>query len=348
MKTKLFGSWSILLILVLSIFSCKKTNDSNTSASSGGSGSTGTTGTGTNGAGVSTIAGNGAGSVLVSPTDICLDNQGNMYISEINNNDVKKIDAKGTMSIFTGVPGNPGCEDTGTTLTFPEGICFNHDSLYVADYICGHVKIVSASGNAKTYTFNNPSNYYIGAIGVCFDNAGNFFIANQTGDEGVVEITASGQVIKFGDGTVGFKDGNAATAEFGTISSICADNSGNVYIADSHRIRKISSGSVTTVAGNSQLGFADGQGAAATFAGAMGLCSDSKGNIYIADVYNSSIRMMTSTGKVTTLVGNGNAGYVEGTGSAVEFNTPTGICVDANGNLLVADYGNNVIRKIIL
>ncbi len=347
MKKKSFSTWSILLILILSVVSCKKTNDSNTTSSSGASGSAGTTGTGT-GTGVSTVAGNSAGSTLLSPTDICLDNQGNMYISELNNNDVKKIDAKGTMSIFTGTPGNPGCEDIGTTLTFPAGICFDHDSLYVADYICGHVKMISASGNAKTYSFSNPNSYYIGAIGVCFDNAGNFFIANQTGDEGVVEITASGQAIKFGDGTVGFKDGNAATVEFGTISSICADNSGNVYIADSHRIRKISSGSVTTVAGNSQLGFTDGQGSAATFGGAMGLCSDSKGNIYIADDYNNSIRMMTSTGKVTTLAGNGNAGYTEGTGSAVEFNTPTGICVDANGNLLVADYGNNVIRKIIL
>jgi sugar lactone lactonase YvrE len=340
MQTKSTLFTHFILILGVSIISCKKNNNSN----SGGSGNTGSN----TSSGVSTFAGNNSKGSFITPTDICFDTQGNMYVSEITNNDVRKVDATGNISTFTGVPNNPGCEDVGTTVSFPDGMCFANDSIYIADYICGHVKTVSLTGNAKTYQFNNPNNYYIGAVGVCFDNAGNLFIANQTGDEGVVEITVAGQAIRFGDGTVGFKDGNAATAEFGTISSICADNSGNIYISDSHRIRRISSGSVTTVAGSSQLGFDDGQGAAATFGGAMGICSDSKGNIYIADTYNNSIRLMTSTGKVTTIAGDGNSGYTEGTGSAARFNNPSGVCADANGNLFVADYGNNVIRKIIL
>jgi sugar lactone lactonase YvrE len=340
MQTKSSLFTHTILIIIVSIISCKKTNNSN-------SGSSGNTGSNSS-SGVSTFAGNNSKGSFITPTDICFDIQGNMYVSEITNNDVKKVDATGNISTFTGVPNNPGCEDVGTTVSFPDGMCFANDTIYIADYICGHVKTVSLTGNAKTYQFNNPNDYYIGAVGVCFDNVGNLFIANQTGDEGIVEITATGQVIKFGDGTVGFKDGSAATAEFGTISSICDDNSGNVYISDSHRIRRISSGSVTTVAGSSQLGFDDGQGAAATFGGAMGICSDSKGNIYIADTYNNSIRMMTSTGKVTTVAGDGNSGYTEGTGSAARFNNPSGVCADTNGNLFVADYGNNVIRKIIL
>jgi sugar lactone lactonase YvrE len=341
MQTKSSPARYIIVIVILGIFSCTKTTNSNSSSNTGNANSNSTSG-------VSTFAGDNNKGSFISPTDICLDNQGNMYVSEITNNDVKKVDATGNISTFTGVPNNPGCEDLGTTVSFPDGMCFANDSIYIADYICGHVKTVSLTGNAKTYQFNNPNNYYIGAVGVSFDNAGNLFIANQSGDEGVVEITAAGHAIKFGDGTVGFKDGNAASVEFGTISSICADNSGNIYIADSHRIRRISSGSVTTIAGSSQLGFDDGQGSAATFGGAMGICSDSKGNIYIADTYNNSIRMMTSTGKVTTIAGNGNSGYTEGTGSGAQFNTPSGVCVDGNGNLFVADYGNNVIRKIVL
>jgi sugar lactone lactonase YvrE len=344
MKKKSFVPWYLPLIVVLIIMSCKKTNDSGSSGSTTG----GTSGTGT-GSPVSTYAGNTAAKgSLLTPTDICFDNSGNLYVSEVTNSDVKVINASGVITTLTGMPTNPGCEDVGSTLTFPGGICFAHDSLYVADYICGHVKMVSLTGSAKTYQFNNPNNYSASAVGVCFDNAGNLFMADQSGDEGVLEITVSGQTIHFGDGTVGYKDGSAATAEFGFMSSICADNNGNVYVADSHRIRKISSGTVTTVAGNSQLGAADGQGAAASFGGAMGLCCDSKGNIYIADTNNNLIRMMTAGGNVTTLAGDGNQGYVEGNGSAAEFNAPSGVCTDASGNLYVADYGNNVVRKIVL
>ncbi|MEJ0083250.1 MAG: hypothetical protein WDM78_20385 [Puia sp.] len=338
----------LALLLILSIFSCKKSNDNNT---------TGTTTTGEQPAPVARqetqqllweflpYPQRGA---LTTPTGLCFDNQGNLYVTEITNSDVKKIDVAGNITLFTGESSNPGCEDVGSTLTFPDGIWFAHDSLYVADHICSHVKTFNLTGTAKTYMFNNPNSYFQEPVGVCVDNTGNVFIVNETGDEGILEITTSGQIIKYGDGTAGFKDGSAATAEFGIMSSICADNSGNIYIADSHTIRRIASGSVTTLAGNTNLGSADGQGTAASFGGAMGLCTDSKGNVYIADINNSLIRMMTPGGKVTTIAGNGNVGYKEGVGTQTEFSAPSGVCVDKNGNLLVADYGNNVIRKIIL
>ena len=338
----------LALLLTLSIFSCKKSNDTSSSGTTtpgGTTGTGGTTGDTTTIMGVSTLSTKG---VLTTPTGLCFDSQGNLYVTEITNSDVKKIDATGNITLFTGESSNPGCEDIGSTLTFPDGIWFAHDSLYVADHICSHVKTFDLSGTAKTYMFNNPNSYFQEPVGVCVDNAGNIFIANESGDEGILEITVSGQVIKYGDGTAGFKDGSAATAEFGITSSICADNSGNIYIADSHTIRRIASGAVTTMAGNSNLGSADGQGTAASFGGAMGLCTDSKGNVYIADINNSLIRMMTPGGKVTTIAGNGITGYKEGVGTKTEFSAPSGVCVDKNGNLLVADYGNNVIRKIIL
>jgi sugar lactone lactonase YvrE len=344
--------FSLAMLLAFTIFSCKKSNNNNNSGSTNTGGTTNTGGAGadtTTTFGVSTWAGNvSSKGSLSTPTGLCFDNQGNLYVTEIGYSDVKKIDAAGNITVFTGQSSNPGCEDVGSTLTFPAGIWFAHDSLYVADHICSHVKTFSLSGAAKSYSFNNPNSYFQEPVGVCVDNAGNVFISNNTGDEGVLEITTAGQLIKYGDGTPGFKDGSASTAEFGIQSSICADNSGNVYIADSHTIRRIASGSVTTIAGNTNLGSADGQGTAASFGGAMGLCTDSKGNVYIADINNSLIRMMTPGGKVTTIAGNGSVGYKEAIGTQAEFSAPSGVCIDAKGNLLVADYGNNVIRRIIL
>ena len=345
MQKTLFLRLPILLLLTLSIFSCKKSNDAGNTGPGADSTSTGT-GTGP---GVSTFAGNTSSKgSLSTPTGICFDSQGNLYVTEVVYSDVKKIDASGNITVFTGQSSNPGCEDVGSTLSDPGGIWFAHDSIYVADHICSHVKTFSLAGVAKTYLFNNPNNYFQEPVGICIDNTGNVFIANEFGTEGILEITAAGQLIEFGDGTQAVKDGSAATAEFGIVSSICADNNGNIYIADSHRIRRIANGTVTTIAGNDNLGGADGQGAAASFAGAMGLCTDSKGNVYIADINNNLIRMMTPGGKVTTIAGNGTAGFKEGIGSQAEFSAPSGVCVDKNGNLFVADYGNNLIRKIIL
>jgi sugar lactone lactonase YvrE len=351
MKKKASISRIIVIMLALSIFSCSKSSNPGT-AGTGGTGGTGSTGTGTgttSNTAVSTYAGSTAGKgTLYNPSDIAFDSQGNMYVTEYQHSDVQKIDATGNITLFTGNVSNPGCEDVGSTLTFPQGIWFAHDSLYVADNICGHVKTFSLTGAAKTYAFNNPNNYSAEPIGVCVDNAGNVFMESEAGDAGILEVTTTGQVIKFGDGTNAVKDGSAATSEFGFMSSICADNSGNVYISDSHRIRRISNGTVTTIAGNTNLGNADGQGAAASFAGTMGLCCDSKGNVWIADSYNNTIRMMTPGGQVTTIAGDGNTGYKDGTKSAAEFSIPTGLCFDKNGILYVADFGNSVVRKIVL
>src|SRR5450432_389910 len=346
MQKILFRRLPILLLLAVSIFSCKKSNDAGSTGPGGTSPDSTSTGTGP---GVSTFAGNTSSKgSLSTPTGICFDSQSNLYVTEVTYSDVKKIDASGNITLFTGQSSNPGCEDVGSTVTDPGGIWFAHDSIYVADHICSHVKTFSLTGVAKTYLFNNPSNYFQEPVGICIDNAGNVFIANEFGNEGILEITPAGQLIEYGDGTQAVKDGSAATAEFGIVSSICADNNGNIYIADSHRIRRIANGTVTTMAGNDNLGAADGQGSAASFGGAMGLCTDSKGNVYIADIDNSNIRMMTPGGQVTTIAGNGTAGYKEGVGSQAQFSAPSGVCVDKNGNLFVADYGNNVIRKIIL
>ena len=103
---------------------------------------------------------------------------------------------------------------------------------------------------------------------------------------------------------------------------------------------------VTTFAGSLTAGTADGTGAGAQFNNPEGLSVDASGNLYVSDTYNSTIRKVTPGGTVTTLAGNGTLGYADGPAATAEFYAPMGSAFDASGNLYVADFGNNVIRKI--
>ncbi len=102
---------------------------------------------------------------------------------------------------------------------------------------------------------------------------------------------------------------------------------------------------VSTLAGVWQAGFADGQGAAARFNAPLGICVDADDNVIVADFRNARIRRITPQGVVTTIAG-GVQGFANGTGSAARFNGPAGVAIDRNGNIFVADYGNNRIRMI--
>ncbi|WP_074407855.1 MULTISPECIES: cadherin domain-containing protein [Aquimarina] len=132
-------------------------------------------------------------------------------------------------------------------------------------------------------------------------------------------------------------------------TGIVVDASGNIYVADTrkHRILKyLSSGGTTTIAGSGVAGFADGSGITAQFDNPNGLAIDATGNIYVADTNNHRIRKITPAGVVSTIAGSGISGFVNGTGTAAQFDSPYGIDVRANGDLYVADTGNHSIRYI--
>jgi sugar lactone lactonase YvrE len=106
-------------------------------------------------------------------------------------------------------------------------------------------------------------------------------------------------------------------------------------------------GTVTTFAGDGTGGYLDGNGTGAEFSNPQGLAMDAAGNIYVSDSFNNRIRKIATDGTVTTIAGNGTAGYVDSAdGASAEFYAPAGLTVDGQGNIYVADYGNNVIRKI--
>src|SRR5215213_5974099 len=150
-----------------------------------------------------------------------------------------------------------------------------------------------------------------------------------------------------GDGSPVIRDGkpSAFSDPFGV--AVAAD--GTIYVADageSNRIRKISpEGNVTTLAGGSE-GFADGAGASASFNTPSAIALGPDGNLYVADTANNRIRKITPDGQVSTVAGDGNAGYVDGPAAKAQFNGPMGLAVSGGGDIYVADTYNDVIRMI--
>ncbi len=168
---------------------------------------------------------------------------------------------------------------------------------------------------------------------------------------------AKGQVITTiaGNGTAGYSgDGGAATAaELAYPEGLALDGSGNIYIADNlnNRIRKLTpSGIISTIAGNGTAGYS-GDGGPATAAELYqptGLVVDWSGNIYIADLYNNRVRMVTPSGTISTIAGNGTAGYSGdgGDATAAELNWPSCVAVDGSGNVYIGDENNSCVRMV--
>ncbi len=199
--------------------------------------------------------------------------------------------------------------------------------------------------------------------GVASDSSGNVYIAD-TASKRVRKVTASTRNIATyaGGGAPGniAEGARATSAGFSFAANshtgLAVDTEGNLYIADSgtNRVRKVSTaGVITTVAGAGGLGdpgFSGdgGPAAAAKLQAPSGVALDSQGNVYIADTGNGRIRKVDTSGVITTVVGKGN-GAAPGDGGAAlnaQLNNPSDVAVDSQGNIYVADFGNNAIRKV--
>ncbi|WP_247235524.1 NHL repeat-containing protein [Telluribacter sp. SYSU D00476] len=204
-------------------------------------------------------------------------------------------------------------------------------------------------GLATNGRFSNPS-------GLAVDAAGNIYIAD-TGNDRIRKVSPNGTISTVaGNGTNGFSgDGRAATsAGLSSPTGVTVDAAGNIYIADrgNHRIRKVAAnGVITTIAGNGAAGFSGDGGAAdrSSLQSPTSVVVDKAGNLYIADRDNHRIRRINARdNKISTLAGTGTAGF-QGDGRAAtsaSLNAPTGVAVDAAGNLYIADKDNHRVRKV--
>lgn len=152
-----------------------------------------------------------------------------------------------------------------------------------------------------------------------------------------------------GNGVPRFRDSHGIEAGFADPFGVAVGPDGTVYVADagdSNRIRKVvPDGSVNTLAGSGE-GFADGAGANARFNSPSGIALDASGNIYVADTGNNRIRKITPEGIVTTVAGDGMAGYQDGPADKARFDSPLGLAIDSQNNIYVADTYNDRIRRI--
>src|SRR5438445_5921470 len=206
-------------------------------------------------------------------------------------------------------------------------------------------------GAATSASLNFPE-------GAALDTRGNLYIADYANHR-IRKVAAATGIITTvaGNGSLGFAgDGGAATsASLNFPTGVALDASGNLYIADSdnRRIRKVAAatGIITTVAGNGNYGFGGDGGAAtsATLSDPLGVALDAGGNLYIADFSSHRIRKVTAaTGIITTVAGNGSPTFAGDGGAATSASLfrPTGVALDASGNLYVADQDNYRVRKV--
>ena len=163
----------------------------------------------------------------------------------------------------------------------------------------------------------------------------------------------AGQSYQYSEGfgtNPSYSDGTGIAATFNNPTGIAVDTNNTVYVADTGNktVRKIVPGGVvTTLAGSPGVaGSNDSIGTAAQFMGPYGIAVDTSFNVYVADRGNDTIRKITPAGAVSTLAGLPTVpGSVDGAGTAARFNLPSGVAVDANGTIYVADTGNNTIRR---
>ena len=252
--------------------------------------------------------------------------------SDNNNNNINTDPLIDIVSPLTGpkntavmIKGAHFGNDVSKTKVYINGVAATVSSVNDATIWCkvpvkagsGIVKVVTANGK----TVNGPSFTY--------------------------KYTAT--ITTLAGGTNGYADGTGTAAQFGQSNGLCNDSAGNVYMVDyfNSKVRMVTpAGVVTTIAGGA-FGYADGIDTSALFSGPLGICYAGNGNFYIADTYNYLIRKMTSAGVVTTVAGTPNViGYQDGNDTVAKFNNPAAICIDASGNLYVADAMNNKIRKI--
>ncbi|MEP7111275.1 MAG: T9SS type A sorting domain-containing protein [Ferruginibacter sp.] len=330
-----------------------------------------------------TIAGNGSGiyngesipstQAQFLPTAIATDRTGNLYISDLDNSRIRKINLTDTISTVAGngVSGFSGDSGLATAakLSYPWGIVLdNLGNLFITDDGESRIRKVTNDGIINTIAgidivngggYNGDNILAIAArlhhpTCIALDTMGNLYISDQSmrirkiNTEGIINTIAGTGVSGYsGDG------GLAVNASIGDPIGIIADKMGNIYFTDvdNNVIRKIDkNGIITTVAGNGLVGYTGDGGSAkrATLNFPAGLAIRNDGTLFIADTYNHAVRRIDTMGIITTIIGDGSPGFSGDDGPAknAKLNLPAALAFDTMNDLLIADYGNARIRKM--
>jgi sugar lactone lactonase YvrE len=305
--------------------------------------------------------GKGTSASFSNMMGIAADDNGNLYVADSRNNMIRKISKDGVVTTVAGngLAGSADGKGDSASFFYPEAVAVDRNgNLYVADTHNSLIRKISPEGIVTTLAgkriyntipgvdtvvrFDNPS-------GIAVDSSGYVYVAD-CGNDLIRKISPDGKVQNFaGNGKKGAKDSSCLNASFYLPGGIALDSFGNIYVADTYNnmIRKISSsGLVTTIAGRTSAGAANGKRSTTSFLHPAGLTVGPGGYIYVADVGNNKIRMISPEGLVTNFAGSGSRGATNGRDTIASFFRPYGVAADKSGNIYVADYLNNVIRKI--
>jgi trimeric autotransporter adhesin len=314
---------------------------------------------------------NGAQAITqnINPARVVADRAGGFYLSSWES--IFHVAADGTIT-FVGGDGTPGFSGDGGPATSAhimtaQGLALDgNGNLFVADSGNRRVRKITPAGIISTVAGNGT----LGALGdngpateaslafpagVAVDEAGNLFIADAGGSR-IRKVSPAGIITTVaGTLTSGFSGdgGFAIFAELRDPEDVAVDTAGNLFIADmrNHRIRKISAnGIIATVAGNGDSSFSGDGGPAtgASLSWPTGVAVDGEGNLSIADNFNSRVRKVTPGGIISTVAGNGSSGSVGdgGPATSARITNASGVAVDDDGSLFIADFNGSRIRKV--
>ncbi len=378
-RTKNTQIKNMFCLAVIFIFNCSFLYSQPYSiATFAGNGYTATLGMG----GFSGNGGQATAAELNLPAGVAVDPSGNVYIADQFNQRIRMVNTNGIITTFAGNGYNTGSSGgysgdggnpTSAELNYPTGVAVGPDggftAVYIADRYNNRIRqvydgfIFTLAGNG--FDADGGGGYSgDGGVataaelylpwGVGVSSTGNVYIADSYNNviREVKDPTLTAIVTFAGNGSANFSgDGGQATAaEISRSQGVAVDGSGNVYIADGNgRIRKVNTaGIISTVAGGGTSGLGDGGPATAAEIDAYGLAVDAPGNIYIASFNDNRIRKVNTSGIISTIAGNGTGGYTGdgGPGIDAEIWGPSGVAVDGSGNVYIADYINNRVRKL--
>ena len=300
---------------------------------------------------------------LRSPWDVAVDTAGNLYIADSINRRIRRVDSSGAITTVagTGVEGYTG--DGGPAvdaqLSFPASLAVDAEGqLFIAELFEHRIRRVDSSGIITSIAgtgeegFSGDGGPSVEAQlsyprGVAVDAAGNVFIADAR-NQRIRKVDPSGTISTYPRGHS--SDGVTLS---GNPGGVAVDAAGNLFFTDttkSNVYRVDSSGIITHIAGVWSSGYSGDGGPAldAHLRAPSDVAVDAAGNVYIADEYNHRIRRVDSSGIITTIAGTGVTGFSGDGGPAAQARLagPRGVAVDAAGNVYIADYGNQRIRKV--